>query len=568
MTQDSSEGRTTMRRLQHELRTPLGHIIGYSEMLREELQDRGLDDLVPDLERIREAADRLLGLVEGVFRVEPVEPGQAAPGSRDTAPVNDDGAEAEPVESHAEGRILVVDDEPGNRDLLARRLARAGHTVACAPDGTTALRCLEDEEFDLVLLDVMMPDLDGLEVLARIRATREPTDLPVVMATALDRSDDVAHALRRGANDYVTKPFDMPVVLARVATHLQTRRARHAILALARQLELRNAFIRRTFGRYVSDEVAESLLESVEGLEIRGEKREVSILNADLRGFSSLTEALPPTDVVSILNNHLGTMVRVIELEHHGTIGEFLGDGIIAFFGAPVAGENDTERAVACALAMQLAMEEVNSRNRSRGFPEIEMGIGIATGEAIVGNLGSETRMKYGAVGTPVNLSARIESYTLGGEILVDEATRRALGELVHIDRARAVHPKGFQEPLNVHRVRGLRGEWQLELPETHVEFHPLPEPLLARAALLEGKDVASQPFEVEIVASSASGARMRSSTRVAELADLRLELAGGADLGASCYAKVVEGSDVEGCFTIRLTSRSAALEAALHPAG
>jgi class 3 adenylate cyclase len=464
MAQDSNEGRTTMRRLQHELRTPGGHIIGYSEMLKEELQDRGLDDLAPDLERIREAAGRLLGLVEGVFRVEPAEPMQAAPASRDAVSPND-AAETEPVEPHAEGRILVVDDEPGNRDLLARRLTRAGHAVACAPNGTTALRCLEEEEFDLVLLDVMMPEIDGLEVLARIRATREPTDLPVVMATALDRSDDVAHALRRGANDYVTKPFDMPVVLARVATHLQTRRARHAILALARQLELRNVFIRRTFGRYVSDEVAESLLESVEGLEIRGEKREVSILNADLRGFSSLTETLPPADVVSILNNHLGTMVRVIEVEHHGTVGEFLGDGILAFFGAPVAGENDTERAVACALAMQLAMEEVNSRNRERGLPEIEMGIGIATGHAIVGNLGSETRTKYGAVGTPVNLAARIESYTLGGEILVDEATCRALGELVHIDRARAVHPKGFTEPLGIHRVRGLGGEWQLEPP-------------------------------------------------------------------------------------------------------
>jgi class 3 adenylate cyclase/CheY-like chemotaxis protein len=565
MSQDSGEGGTTMRRLQHELRTPLGHIIGYSEMLREELEDRGIEDLAPDLERIREAAGRLLGLVEGVFRAEAAEPVPPV-AAADTAPQGE-AAASDRVEPGAEGRILVVDDEPGNRDLLARRLTRAGHSVACASDGTTALRCIEDEEFDLVLLDVMMPDLDGLEVLARIRATREPTDLPVVMATALDRSADVARALRRGANDYVTKPFDMPVVLARVATHLQTKRARHAILTLARRLELRNVFIRRTFGRYVSDEVADSLLESVEGLEIRGEKREISILNADLRGFSSLTESLPPTDVVSILNNHLSTMVRVIEVEHRGTIGEFLGDGILAFFGAPVAAENDAERAVACALAMQLAMEEVNARNRERGLPEIEMGIGIATGQAIVGNLGSETRTKYGAVGTPVNLSARIESYTLGGEILIDETTRRGLGELVHIDRARAVHPKGFTEPLRIHRVRGLGGEWQLELPEAQVEFWPLAQPLPARAALLEGKDVAREPFGVEIVASSASGARLRSTTPVAELADIRLELGEGAEGGASCYAKVVEGSDGEGLFTIRLTSRSPALEAALSAA-
>jgi adenylate cyclase len=215
---------------------------------------------------------------------------------------------------------------------------------------------------------------------------------------------------------------------------------------------------------------------------------------------------------------------------------------------------------------MQLAMEEVNSRNRERGLPEIEMGIGIATGQAIVGNLGSETRAKYGAVGTPVNLAARVESYTLGGEILIDESTRRKLGELVHIDRARAVHPKGFTQPLTIHRVRGLGGGWQLELPVAHVEFLPLPRAVGARVALLEGKDVASAAFEAEIVASSASGARLRSYTQVAELADVRLELSEGAGRGASCYAKVVEGSDAEGHFTIRLTSRSPALEAVLHP--
>ena len=180
--------------------------------------------------------------------------------------------------------------------------------------------------------------------------------LPVIMATALDRSENTVAALRRGANDYVSKPFDLPVVLARVATQLELKRAMREAERLAQQLRVRNAFIRRTLGRYVSDEVAADLLENPEALSGRGEKRRISILMSDLRGFTTLTENLSPIDVLRILNNYLGKMTEVIQA-HRGTIDEFIGDAILAMFGAPEKRPDDVRRAVACAVEMQLAME-------------------------------------------------------------------------------------------------------------------------------------------------------------------------------------------------------------------
>ena len=205
---------------------------------------------------------------------------------------------------------------------------------------------IEEQTFDLVLLDVMMPHLDGLETLEAIRRTRSVTELPVIMATALAGSDDTITALERGANDYVTKPFDRGVVAARIHTQLALRAAAREIETLARQLELRNSFLRQTFGRYLSDEVVSNLLESDEGLEMRGERRRVSILLADLRGFTALTESLTPAEIVSILNTYLGTMSDVIH-DYHGTVDEFLGDAILAHFGALTTRDDDTERAVA-----------------------------------------------------------------------------------------------------------------------------------------------------------------------------------------------------------------------------
>ena len=272
-----------------------------------------------------------------------------------------------------------MDDNEINRDVLSRRLVQRGYHVAVAADGRQALQMLMTQPFDLVLLDIMMPGMSGFEVLTILREAHSAAELPVIMATASDQSRDIVAALTLGANDYVTKPLDFPVVLARIRTQLSLKRAIQEIQRLAEQLELRNRFIRTTFGRYLTDEVVTSLLDSPEGLKLGGEKRQVSILMADLRGFTSLSGRLGPEQVVAILNRYLGTMADII-MEYQGTIDEFIGDAIFVIFGAPLRMNDHAQRAVACAVAMQLAMATVNAQNRAEGLPEVEMGVGVNTG--------------------------------------------------------------------------------------------------------------------------------------------------------------------------------------------
>jgi adenylate cyclase len=546
---ETPEATETLRRLQHELRTPLGQIIGYSDLLVEEVSERGQEDLVDDLRRIRGAAVQLLSMVEETLS--PAAEAAGAPPPPSSPPQTAPGAPPR-VEG---GRILVVDDDPANRDLLARRLSGRGHAVEAVAGGVEALRRIEDEIPDVVLLDVVMPDMDGLEVLDSIRRHHSLARLPVVMATGLSASEDVTAALARGANDYVTKPFDMPVVMARVETQLHLKRASGAVESLARQLELRNAFIRRTFGRYVSTEIASQLLESPDALDIRGERRRVSILTADLRGFSHLTETLAPTEVVILLNTYLSVMSEVIE-EEGGVVDDFAGDGILALFGAPIARGDEEERAVTCAIRMQQALERVNARNAERGLPDVAMGIGIASGEVIVGNIGSDRRSEYTAIGSAVNLSARIESYSSGGEIWIAEETLREIQAVARVDRSREVHPKGFEKPLRIHRVVGLRGDRGLELPGESAELLPLPHEIPVHFSTLDGKRVRAEARSGALVALSGVGARVRAGGPVEELADLKLALLDdtGRPSDAGFYAKVVE-SDAQG-FTLRITTR------------
>jgi class 3 adenylate cyclase len=446
------ESRTALRRLQHEMRTPLGQIIGYSEMLLEEAREDH-EELVPDIEKIHRAAEELLGVVDQTLKTNA--------GSAAASPPLADGAGAVADVGPATGRILVVDDEPDNRDMLARRLERRGYSAERAEDGVTALRMIERERFDLVLLDVMMPGMSGLEVLDALRRDRSATELPVILATALTDRKDIIEGLRRGANDYVTKPIDFPIVLARVETQLSVVRAARELESLAREIELRSSFIRRMFGRYVSDDVADAVMQQAESLELGGEKRRVSILMSDLVGFTPLTESLAPAQVVAILNNHLGAMTEVIQV-HGGTIDEFIGDAILAFFGAPLAREDDSARAVACALAMQEAMDAVNAKNRAQGLPEIAMRIAVSTGDVVVGNIGSERRSKYAAVGSAINLAARIEGHTGAHEIMISDATRRDVADAVSVAETREVAAKGFDGPVRIHRVTAIDGSFRV----------------------------------------------------------------------------------------------------------
>ncbi|MDM8539651.1 adenylate/guanylate cyclase domain-containing protein [Desulfococcaceae bacterium HSG9] len=287
--------------------------------------------------------------------------------------------------------------------------------------------------------------------------------------------------------------------------------------------------IRNTFGRYMSDDVVKAILESPEGSQIGGAKREVTIIMTDLRGFTSMGERLSPEDVVTILNIYLETMTDII-LKYKGTIIAFIGDAILIIFGAPIAREDDVQRAIACAVEMQQAMQTVNTRCIDLGYPEIHQGIGINTGKVVVGNIGSEKRMKYDCIGRNVNLASRIESYTVGGQILISESTKAACPETLRIDGQTEVFPKGFREPIMIYDVSGIGGPNQNGLnvylkPKKAVKLIKIEHPVKTEFTALKGKEAGADIYSGTIVRLSEQEAQMRSIIQVNILENLKITL-------------------------------------------
>lgn len=238
-------------------------------------------------------------------------------------------------------------------------------------------------------------------------------------------------------------------------------KAMQRIQQLNSQLELRNKLLSETFGRFLSDEIVRQLLDTPDGLLLGGKKRTLTIMMSDLRGFTAMSEQMEPQSLIAMLNHYLGAMTEVIQ-QYNGTIIEFIGDGILAIFGAPVASDHHASDAVAAAIAMQMQMEVINTWNTDRGYPILEMGIGINTGEVIVGNIGSEKRTKYGVVGSHVNLCGRIESYTIGGQILISPLTRSMVQCDLEVAQQMEVYPKGVKGALTLSRITGIGTPYNL----------------------------------------------------------------------------------------------------------
>jgi adenylate cyclase len=233
--------------------------------------------------------------------------------------------------------------------------------------------------------------------------------------------------------------------------------------------------------------VVAQLLDAPKGFELGGELRKVTILMSDLRGFTALAECLQPQEVMTFLNRYLEAMVDVI-LAYRGTIIEILGDGLLVLFGAPLTRDDDAERAVACALAMQLRLHDTNAPNRQANLLEVDMGIGIHAGEVVVGHIGSQQRTKYGVVGSTMNLTGRIESYTMGGQILISPTTYAATATLLTVSHQMTIEPKGIAAPITLYAVSGIAGTHALHLPTPAETLVSLPQALAVRYSVLEGK--------------------------------------------------------------------------------
>ena len=414
----------------HDLLNAVAAVLGYAEMVLE------LDSDLPASVR-----EHVQGIADSL--------------SASTTTPDATAKSGRPLDTFKGCSILVVDDLPENLDLMSRLLKKMDCSVITAQSGEQALNLLASESVDLVLLDLVMPNIDGREVLARIKQSDRLRAIPVIMISGRQDMDQIVDCIQVGADDYLLKPVNSVLLNARIKSGLERKRWHDKEEQYREQLEKRELFIRQTFGRYISDAIVEEILESPEGLKLGGDLKSVTLMMSDIRSFTTLVEHLPPEQVVTLLNRYLGKMTDII-LEHGGTIDEFLGDAVLAAFGAPSEMQDHAERAVACAIAMQAAMDDINRQNLADSLPTIEMAIALNTGEVVAGNIGSERRSKYGFVGHEVNVTSRIEDAALPNEILISERTLNCLNSRhFTVGPSRRLKPKGIEETLAVFPITG-----------------------------------------------------------------------------------------------------------------
>lgn len=301
--------------------------------------------------------------------------------------------------------------------------------------------------------------------------------------------------------------------------------------------------LRKTFGRYLTDEVVANLLETPEGLKLGGEKRIVTLLISDLRGFSAFSEKISPETVVEVMNLYLEAMTDVVN-KYKGTINDFMGDGIFIIFGAPVEREDDPTRAIACALAMQLEMENFNQKLAKMNLSPLGMGIGMHTGEVFAGNIGSQQRAKYTVMGSNVNLASRIESYTVGGQILASENTIKVVTDTLRIDGEMQVQAKGIKEPINIYDIGGISGKYNFSLAAKAENMRTLIEEIPVSFKIVEGKHLLAEVFYGSIVKLSTTDAEFHSKQPIQIFSNIQInfldEDASLKDI-TEVYAKVIK---------------------------
>jgi adenylate cyclase len=334
--------------------------------------------------------------------------------------------------------------------------------------------------------------------------------------------------------------------------HLSTLLAR-----TSEDLEKSSELIKKMFGRYLSTEVMNSLLDDPSSLELGGERRHVTIMMTDLRGFTALCERLEPEQVVRMLNSYFDVMVDII-LQYHGTINEIIGDALLVIFGAPQEMLDRAQRGIACAIAMQNAMNAVNKANRTQGLPDLEMGIGLNEAEVIVGNIGSSKRSKYAVVGRGVNMTSRIESYSVGGQILISDSVRREVGDVLRIDAQRDVFSKGAERPLRIYEIGGIAGRYNLVLEGKDPALVPLVRHIPLMSTVLEDKHVEKEGIGGRVVRLSKKSAQIVFGVRIEPLTNLKMNLTDVDDELSikDFYGKVIERSGGnEDIHLVRFTS-------------
>jgi len=371
--------------------------------------------------------------------------------------------------------ILVVDDNPVNVDILRTRLAVHGYEILTAADGEEALVVARAKQPDLILLDVMMPKMDGIQVCRELRADSSLPFMPIILVTAKTDSKDVVAGLEAGGDEYLTKPVDQAALVARVQSMLRVKALHDTVQEQATRLAGQAAELRewnRTLEQRVADQLAE--LQRVGRLKrffsphlaeliveggaedpLKSHRRDVTVVFLDLRGFTAFAETSEPEEVMGVLREYHAEMGMLI-LTHEGTLERFTGDGIMVFFNDPVPLPNPAERAVRMALEMRERIAELTLKWRKLGY-DLDFGIGIAQGYATIGAIGFEGRWDYGAIGTVTNLAARLCGEARPGQVLVSQRVLAAVEDLVDVETVGDLGLKGFHRPVPAYNVLGAK---------------------------------------------------------------------------------------------------------------
>ena len=372
-------------------------------------------------------------------------------------------------------RILNADDNAMNLDILQTRLAAHGYDVITATDGEAALTQAREALPDLILLDVMMPKLDGLEVCRRLRAEATLPFMPIILVTARTDPKDVVAGLEAGGDEYLTKPVDQSALVARVQSMLRIKALHDTVQAQAATLEgqageLRGLNqtlekrVREQVGqlerlgrlkRFFSPQLAELIVAGGADDPLQTHRRQVTVVFLDLRGFTAFAETAEPEEVMAVLREYHAEMGKLV-LDHEGTLERFTGDGMMIFFNDPVPVPNPAERAIRMAVAMRERVNDLSAGWRKRGY-DLALGVGIAEGYATIGAIGFEGRWDYGAIGTVTNLAARLCGEAKGGQVLVTSRVAAALDDLVECEEVGALALKGLLRPVPTFSVVGLR---------------------------------------------------------------------------------------------------------------
>ena len=338
----------------------------------------------------------------------------------------------------APARLLIVDDNRVNRLLLSRSVELLGYQATVAENGRVAMELMARERFDLLLLDIEMPEMDGFEVLEAISCDPSLSDMPVIVTSSVEGVDNIVRCIDLGAEDYLPKPVNQVLLKARLGSSIEKKRLRDEQKVLLR--------------RFATSEVAEDLQTS--GFALGGTRVNASILFCDIRGFTVISENQPPEETIELLNVYYTLMFEAID-SHGGIVSLMVGDGLMALFGAPKPLDEPARCAVSAAHDMIEMMEHFNVERQAMSKPDIRIGVGIATGEVVAGYAGTDQRATYTCIGDKVNLAARLEAHTkvAGHSVLIDDATQAALNGSPQSTSLGTTAFKGFSDPVEVFSV-------------------------------------------------------------------------------------------------------------------